>query len=531
VTRLGAVLAAAAVAALFAASTASATTTSDAARIRSGITHAVAQGWVKPDDAYRYRSAVTRALRDVRTLPKLRGRVIASQLSQLTPMSDSYTSPRALALFSQLEQNLEYLETHIIPPGRVDVKDDDGVLYRWFPNQGLEFHPLAAFGALNNVANTQDPESTKVLADALVARGIPRGNRLTWEYSFRFGFGRPPWSSGMAQAVAAQALARSGALLQDSAIVGAAARAYASVPPLTQLLPNGPWIKLYGFNREVVLNAQLQAILSLREYADATGDAAATALADRMNATAQALLPQFDTGDWSLYELGGFYAAKDYQLFVTQLLQKLAKQTADPFWIDAYGRFRSYYYDPPAVTQPVPAAPIYPQPLDGFLDTAQIQIVLSQRASVTLAIGGKITTYRLQRGAQTLTWTPPEGMAPGTYPVSVAAKNYAGRSKTFKLAPLEIRAVTAPSPIDAHVEGSTLVWAANDPGTPWIALRVDLTDPTGLNPPTAIDLGQQPLSGSAALTVPPGTWNATLAATNSAALTSTVPLGTLTGAG
>jgi hypothetical protein len=523
--RFGAVLGAAAVIGLFVASVASATVKSDSALARKGITLAVKNHWVTAEDAIQYRAAVSRAVHDVSALPKLRGQIIASQLSQLTPMWHSYTSPRALALFSQLEQNLEYLETHRIPPGRVDVKDDEGVVYRWFDGHGLEFHPLAAFGALNNVVATQDPEATLVLADALVARGIPRAGGLLWEYSFRFGFGRPPWTSGMAQAVAAQALARSGALLQNTDLIAAAARAYAAVPPLTQIVSPGSWIKLYSFTREVVLNAQLQAVLSLYDYADATGNGAATALADQMKTTAQALMPRFDTGDWSLYELGGFYAPKDYQLFVTQLLKKLAARTQDPFWLDTYARFRSYYYDPPQVTQAVPPPPAYlPGPV-------QIQVDLSQKASVTLAVGGRISTFRLQRGTQTMTWKPPADMLPGIYPVQVAAKNYAGRSKTFKLAPIELRAAAAPSPVDAHLEGTTLVWASSDTTTPWLALRIDLVDPAGVNPPQAIDLGQQPTSGSAALTVPPGTWTATLSATNAAGLVTTVPLGSLTGAG
>ena len=87
--------------------------------------------------------------------------VIASQLSQMTPLSDSYTSPRALSLFSQLETNLDYLETHRLPTVRVDVTDDDGVVYRWFPRLGLEFHPLANFGALNNAAATGDVDATR----------------------------------------------------------------------------------------------------------------------------------------------------------------------------------------------------------------------------------------------------------------------------------------------------------------------------------------------------------------------------------
>jgi hypothetical protein len=120
-------------------------------------------------------------------------------------------------------------------------------------------------------------------------------------------------------------------------------------------------------------------------------------------------------------------------------------------------------------------------------------------------------------------------MQPGIYQVQLAAKNYAGRSKTFKLAPIELRAAAAPSPVDAHLEGTTLVWASTDTTTPWLALRVDLVDASGQT--QAIDLGQQPTSGSAALNVPPGTWTATLSATNAAGLTTTVPLGTLTGAG
>src|SRR4029077_2256275 len=137
----------------------------DAAVARRGITHALKQHWLKPPDAQRYRAAVNRALGDVKTLAPLRASAIASQLSQLTPLWDSYTSPRALSLFSQLEANLSYLETHSLPTTRVDITDDDGVVYRWFPHLGFEFHPLANFGSLNNDAASQNLDSTRTLAD------------------------------------------------------------------------------------------------------------------------------------------------------------------------------------------------------------------------------------------------------------------------------------------------------------------------------------------------------------------------------
>ena len=71
----------------------------------------------------------------------------------------------------------------------------------------------------------------------------------------------------MAQAVAAQALSRAAALLDDPTLALAAARAYAAVPPLDAAALDRAVGPLYGFNREVVLNAQLQTVLSLLQYA------------------------------------------------------------------------------------------------------------------------------------------------------------------------------------------------------------------------------------------------------------------------
>ena len=176
-----------------------------------------------------------------------------------------------------------------------------------------------------------------------------------------------------------------------------------------------------------------------------------------------------------------------------------------------------------------PAPPtIYPQPLDSFLDVAQIPITLSQNASVTLAVGGKVSTFRLTRGAHTLTWTPPADLQ-GTYPAQISATNRSGRRKTVKLPPVVVAWDTAPPTVAAQLQAGTLAWQGADPGTPSLALRVDFADPTGVNPPQSIDLGQQPLTGSLPVAVPPGTWQAAFVATNSAGLASTVDLGVVTG--
>jgi hypothetical protein len=520
----------AAVVALAVPAVAHATAAHDAALARKGITLGVKKHWLKVADAQRYRADVTHALRDVSRLAPLRGRVLTSQLAQLTPLWSSYTAPRALTLFGQLEANMSYLETQRIPSTAVDITDDDGVVYRWFPSLGFEFHPLASFGALNSAAAAQDTDQTQLLADALVARAIPRGTRLIWEYQFKFGYGRPPWASGLAQAVAAQALARSAALLDDPALGAAAVRAFASVSPLTMRLSSGPWIRLYGFNSEIVLNAQLQAVLSVLEYAQSAEDAKASALAAQLSTTAERLFPRFDTGDWSLYELGGSYASKSYEKFVTDLLQKLAAKTGDPFWVATSQRFHAYYYDPPQVTQTVPPPTIYPQPADGYLDTAPITVNLSMRASVTLAVAGNVTTYRWTAGQHTVNWTPPAGIGPGTYPVQITATSYAGHKATYSLAPVVVQFDTAPPAVAATptLSGTTLTWSFADPGTPSVDLAVDFSDPAGVIPTQTVELGRLALAGTATIAIPPGTWNATLRATNTAGLTTTVLLGTFT---
>ena len=85
-----------------------------------------------------------------------------------------------------------------------------------------------------------------------------------------------------------------------------------------------------------------------------------------------------------------------------------------------------------------------------------------------------------------------------------------------------------PPPTTATLSGTTLTWQADDPGTPWLALAVDYADPNGVIPPQTQDLGRQPVGGTFGLTIPVGTWQLTLRATNSAGLTTTVSLGQVT---
>jgi hypothetical protein len=429
-----------------------------------------------------------------------------------------------------LEENEHYLGSHPAPTTRVDVTDADGVVYRWFWRRGFQFHPLANFGALNAAVTADDPDVTARLASALLARGVPRGQALRYEYYFHFG-GAVPWTSGMAQAVAAQALSRAAALLSDPSLATAASRAYAAIPgALVQRLDVGPWIRLYSFDREIVFNAQLQSIVSLRDYAQASGNAAAQSLADAMDVAAQVMLPRFDTGYWSLYELGGHEASLEYETFVTQLLIKLAQQTQDPVWQDAATRFYAYLRVPPQLVPAALTAPIsvYPKPRDNFLDTAAVAFSLSKRSTVTLTAGGVSVTATLDRGDRTLIWLPGT-LAPGTYPAQLTAVDLAGNRTSVTLPQPVVVAwdTTPPQQLQGTLQDGVVSWSAVDPGTPWLRVRVVLRDVT-TNAPTIVELGRQALQGSLPVTLPAGSWHVTLGAQNSAGLWAAFPLGDIT---
>ena len=498
-----------------------------ARRVSRGLGQAVAAGWITPVEAPGYRATLMLAVHDIASLPSAQSRALAGVLADVAAQSGSYTSPRALALFTMLQENASYFETHPVPAHRMDIVGESGVVYRYFPGHGFQFHPLANFGALNALAAKGDDVGAAILAQALIARGVPRAKGLVWEYFFRFGGGPTNWTSGMAQAVAAQAFARTYALTKGPALLAAATRAYVAIQPgLVLQRPEGSWIRLYSFDREVVLNAQLQAGLSIAEYAEMSGDAGAAGFAISLLDTAKILLPRFDTGAWSLYSLGGPEAPLEYQLYVNSLLAKLALKTADPVWATAAARFAQYVKQPPTIVAGPPPPTLYPVPRDGFRDEAAISFTLSKLSTVTIRVGGRSASYRLGRGRHVLIWRP-DRSPPGTYAAELRARDLAGNQTTVPLPPLVVAWDTRPPQLTASVQGSTLTWDGVDEGTPWLDLRVRLTQGSLKR---TLALGRRRLSGTAFLRLPAGTWTAVLVAANSAGRRAVVPLGTLTDA-
>ena len=487
----------------------------DAKRARAGLATAVEKGRLTPPEAQRFRAAVARAALLERRLPAARADVLGAVLAQVAQHSGRYTRPRALTLFSMLEVNADYLARNAVPPGGRDVEGPDGVVYRAFSGRGLQFHPLANAARLNAHVSAGRAAEAATLADALLARGVSRLGGTAWDYWFDYGGARAPWSSGMAQAVMAQALARAG-------MTGAARRAFLPVARLTMALAQGPWINLYEGWRLVVLNAQLQAAVSVAEYAALAGDAGAAAFAGRLRRTASALLSLFDTGYWSNYSPGN-ESTLDYQRYVVTLLRRLGRDTGEEHWREAAARFEAYEREVPLLKGGPPLPTLYPVPRDGHRDDAAVRFWVSKVSDVTLVVGGKWRrTIRVGKGWNTLSWPVPPGLPPGSHRAWLLARGLAGNVGRVDLPDVVVARDVEPPVVSATVGGGALHWRAKDEGSD--RLRLVLVLRAG-GRQMRVDLGRRPLDGAWRLQLPKGRWWGDLVARDASGNTTQATLG------
>jgi hypothetical protein len=429
------------------------------------VRKSLASGWLDPASAAADRSEIARAARLIRQLPSGRSEHVEVALSEVAAFSGKLTKPRAVSLFGQLRLNDDYFAKHWAPAAQTDVTDAEGVVYRYFAGRCLEFHPLANFGALNAHVAAGDAEATQRLADALIARGVhEHGGGIAWEYTFPYGGGHPPWLSGMAQAVAAQSLARAAELVPDetTALMQQARAAFQAIPgKLLTSVAAGPWIRLYSFQRLQVLNAQLQAVVSLTTYAGEAEDTEAAALAAQMARAAAATLPRFDTGYWTYYALPRDPSPLDYQQFVVQLLKKLAPD--DARFADAANRIAAYEKQPPAF-------------MLANAGVGQVRFWLSKPSSVQAVSGaGPAKRLSLGGGWHTLSWNTPK--RPGIYPVHVDAVDWAGNKASFDALPIVRAASTLTKSPKKPAKRGTSSAAA---GPPSFAVGAGLEDPSQL---------------------------------------------------
>lgn len=392
------------------------------------------------------------------------------------------------------------------------VLDRNGVVYRHAPDGRLRFHPLLSFQQLNAYMDARQRRKAGRLARALIARGRRVGGTLVWDYRFPYAGAPPPWRSGMAQAVAAEALARAG-------YIRAARRAFFAVPPLLARTSGQPWIRLYSFDSVAVLNAQLQSALSLRRYGRIARDRRAIRLSIRLVIAADMLFPRFETACWSRYSLDGLEASPLYHRYVGELVMRVAAVTRTASWRARASRFFASQRRPRLVRgRGLPT--LFPVPAEGFRDTGRVSFWLSKCAWVTLRVGRRETRAWFPRGWQEIVWRP-RGI-PGNYPASLTAVDSTGKRTTIKLRPFVVRRDVRAPHVRVAAAGTQLRWRARDRTTPWVELALALRSSGGR---LILPLGRMPLRGST--TLPPVPWrgSGSLLVSDSSGNTTRVRLG------
>ena len=243
-----------------------------------------------------------------------------------------------------------------------------------------------------------------------------------------------------------------------------------------------------------------------------------------MTVAGRRLLPKFDTGYWSLYSLHGDESPLDYHDYVIGLLRKLATRTGDAAWQEAADRFAAYETQPPVVRLGAGPATVYPHPEDGFRDEAPIRFWLSKGSTVTLIAGGKRISASFPRGENTFLWDPGR-LDPGTYRPYLTAVGPGGPRTETAGPPVTVAAAPGPPPIAVTVTApATVSWSSAAEGTPWLHLRLRLTQGALTR---TVDLGRRGLAGTRHLLLPSGRWHVSMLASNSAGRSRFVSLGYL----
>ena len=275
------------------------------------------------------------------------------------------TSSRLPEIFMTLERNVQWwTQGPLLSAGDRVEFPGSGIVWEYYPGQGIQLQVLGTFGRADGLYTAGAARYTEMrsLVDEMIPLAANRAGVLAWEYLFSFDGGTPPWASAMAQATGIEALTRAAKAARaqgDSSnatryltVAESALGLFRLAPPngVSVATPRGSRYLLYSFAPgAAVINGFLQTLIGLYDYAAASGSRQAEALFAAGNAEAQAELPAYDTGAWSLYQPGQ-ESDLSYHELVTGFLQSLCTRTSAPIYCTTAQRFASYLKTPPALS-------------------------------------------------------------------------------------------------------------------------------------------------------------------------------------
>jgi hypothetical protein len=417
--------------------------------VRGAITRVQRAGVIDAETADRYRRIWSSALSLHPRLPAGRRAELGAVIATTADIARRrlLTSSRMPVVFLTVERNTEWWRSRggprapQPPPSnrpcaggaglggaRVEFEGDP-VVFQWYPGQGLQVQQLATFGKANALGKvclgeargTCRAERFRRAVDRITEIASERRGFLAWEYFFRFGGGRAPWLSGLAQGTAMQALSRGSRFFNEPRYLDVARRglgAFSHGPPIGVRVRTGvgSHYLIYSFNPGLrVLNGFLQSLVGLYDYAEAANDDRARELFRSGDRQARREVPRHDTGSWSLYSAGGNESDAGYHRLVRDFLKSLCDRTRARLYCGTATRFNEYLRRPTRITMSGLGA--------RARRSALVRFRLSKISCVTLRVSraGSLVTRRsavLGRGSRALAWVPPRA---GRYTVTVEA--------------------------------------------------------------------------------------------------------------
>ncbi len=288
-----------------------------------------------------------------------------SELGSVIAIVESITARHALspsrlrAVFLTLKRNVEWwTRGPLLSPGQRVEFSGSQLVWEYYAGQGIQLQELGSFGKADGLysAGRSHTYQLKTLLGELIPLAARRAGGPTWEYYFNWEGGRPPWVSAMAQGTALEALTRAYRATGNRSYLDVAHHALGILRtgPGTGVAvraPHGTRFLQYSFAPGAdIINAFLQTLIGLYDYARYSGDPVAARLFRAGNAQAEAEVPRFDTGAWSLYQ-PGIEDDLSYHELVTGFLHELCARTDAGVYCRTARRFQADLHTPPKITQ------------------------------------------------------------------------------------------------------------------------------------------------------------------------------------
>jgi D-glucuronyl C5-epimerase C-terminus len=400
--------------------------------VRTGLARLRRMNLISPSLYGSYLGSFNAALGTANRLRGTRGAELGAVISNLENMAAGgwLTPSRLPVLFLTLNRNRQWWTTGPLLGTYQRVQfTGSRLVWEYYPGQGIELQELGSFSTANalcQAGKSQQAACTQLLSE-LIPLAARRGGRLTWEYYFNFDGGVPPWTSAMSQGTALQALAHGYRATGDAdylAIGDRALNLFKAAPPMGVAVrtPVGARYVQYTFDSgrgDEVINAFLQSLIGLDEFAHASKSQLAARLFAAGNAEAQAELPSFDTGAWSLYQ-PGIEDDLSYHQLVTGFLQQLCGLTKARIYCATGARFQRDLKTPPALTLLTTHAVAH-RPATVYFDLSKVS-----RVGITIRRGTTtvfLTSAGFPYGTQSFQIP---SLAAGTYTVALDATDLAG---------------------------------------------------------------------------------------------------------